>query len=74
MPPVQLIIIKNVNELKKRIKQKYNNMCWPYFLFVQLHADQTFSEYDQKIPQSLTADQPTAPRGRDIKHQQPQDI
>ena len=28
------------------------------------------SEYDQKIPQSHTADQPTAPRGRATRHQE----
>ena len=31
---------------------------------------QKVSEYDQEIPQSHTADQPTAPRGRAIKHLQ----
>ena len=28
------------------------------------------SEYDQKIPQSHTADQPTAPWGRTTRHQE----
>ena len=31
------------------------------------------SKFDQEIPQSHTADQPTAPRGRAKEHQQPQD-
>ena len=26
------------------------------------------SEYDQEIPESRTADQPNAPRGRDTEH------
>ena len=30
------------------------------------HYKQKVSEYDQEIPQSHTADQPMAPRGRDI--------
>ena len=32
------------------------------------------SEYDQKIPQSQTADQPTALWGRATEHSQQQDI
>ena len=34
---------------------------------------QKVSEYDQEIPKSHTADQPTAPRGRATKHLQQQD-
>ena len=30
------------------------------------------SEYDQEMPQLQTADLPTASRGRDTKHRQPQ--
>ena len=32
------------------------------------------SEYDQEIPQSQTADQPTRPLGRATKHQMSRDI
>ena len=39
-----------------------------------LHFGPKGSEYDQEIPQSHTAEQPTAPRRRATEHQQPQDI
>ena len=31
-------------------------------------TNQKVSEYDQELPQSQTADQPTAPRGRVTEH------
>ena len=37
----------------------------------QIHKEnQKVSEYDQEIPQSQTADRPTAPRGRAVGHLQ----
>ena len=38
------------------------------------HNFKTASEYGQEIPQTHTADQPMAPRGRAPEHQQSQDI
>ena len=37
------------------------------YIFILTHI-QNVSENDQEIPQSHTADQPTAPRGRAIEH------
>ena len=43
-------------------------------IFSGLAASQKVSENDQEIPQSHTADQSTAPRGRATEHIQQQDI
>ena len=37
---------------------------------VKIVPFQNVSEYDQEIPQSHTADKPTAPRGRATEHLQ----
>ena len=43
---------------------KKPRLC-PYIIVIDLYI-QTLSEYDQEIPQSHTAEQPTAPRGSAI--------
>ena len=65
---------------KNRLKQKFSIQCfyrvnsekrecsaplWPFNFSPQLmRAAKIVSEYDQEIPQSQTADNPVAPRGR----------
>ena len=43
----------------------------PYF---RVRFNKKVSEYDQELPRSHTADQPTAPRGRVTEQQQQQNI
>ena len=38
----------------------------------EIQSYEKVSEYDQEMPQSHTADQPTAPWERDTEHRQPQ--
>ena len=41
----------------------FQSELWPFFISVLANA-KIVSEYDQEIPQSQTADNPVAPRGR----------
>ena len=50
------------------------NRYWNLLTPLKAKSSLTVSEYDQEIPQSHTADQPTAPWGRATEHIQSQDI
>ena len=38
------------------------------FVFIRYHLYEKIRKFDQEIPQSQTADEPTAPRGRATEH------
>ena len=60
--------------MKKCFKDwSQSSLCLKYIPVKRLAASH-HNEYDQEIPQSHTADQPTAPLGRATTHKQSHDI